>query len=928
MIITKLRIKKFGKLKELEIQLGDKLNVIYGANEAGKSTVLAFLKAMLYGMNSQKKALRDNDRLRFQPWDGDFGEGELYFREEQGRELILRRKLSSKRGDNWTVLDALTGRPVVEYHSATNPGEVMLKLGEAAYSRTIYVPQLGSVVLPDKEDEIMARLMNLQQTGEEQVSLNKALNDLEKERKKLTIRSGNGKLDVLRDLQTDLLSELKMAEQLYEENRGEQAELNCLHEEKSRLQDACGQLEKEKLSLKKYKQYLEYIDLQKEADTLQQWQHELSVIDEQLICGSHQVDSGFLAESEAKLTEYQQKAKLISEQQEEIKAKEVQLHLQEEKLASFQGYVDLPENIESQLLRQEQQEKRCTEALERVQKHNQEIESLQRTMEAQKTELGLMINFYDLTASQEKDLAGKEEYKRQLEERIKHDRQIDTLRRDFITDKVKKAKNGVISGAGLILGGILLGLFVHPLCYSLVLFGLVAGFCAFSQGKKNKETLAEIDAQLASNDSLLRDYNGIAAELEEFYHRFGATDNQDFIEKRRVFTAVDGEIGVIKAKIADREEQVALEKEEEVRKKLEESREYIAAILRATQCNSIQEFSEELTAFREMSKKRDEQKRDLMVLEEKLSKLSANRTEVAQYLASLFGLKQVEEAHIDQIVDLIQQFKAGIAEKNALMIRIASETNNLERHLAGRDLASLAASMKGYSPQEMASRGIDQVDNELEKVAEEEEKLEKKIKDISEERLNIEKQITGKETALSNTMQQVREPARIEEELAESTQQIKKYEEIVEVLDFTRDLLQQSFQELQSSFGPILNSKVGQILQGITAGQYGDVKVAENYQISLKDQQEMIRDLQFYSNGTLDQVYFALRLAIIELAYNRERRLPLLLDDAFIQYDDGRLAATLYYLLDFAEQHQVLLFSCHRREGEILAGQDFHFITI
>lgn len=928
MIITKLRIKNFGKLKELEIQLGEKLNIIYGTNEAGKSTVLAFLKAMLYGMNSQKKALRDNDRLRFQPWDGDFGEGELYFREEQGRELILRRKLGSRRGDNWTILDALTGRPVAEYHSAANPGEVMLGLGEAAYSRTIYIPQLGCAVLPDKEDEIMARLMNLHQTGEEQVSLHKALNDLEKERKKLTIRSGNGKLDALRNLQTDLLNERKIAEQLYEENRAEQAELNHLHEEKSRLQDAYGQLEKQKLSLKRYKQYLEYIDLQKEADTLQQWQHELAAIDEQLMCGSYQVDSAFLAESEAKLTEYQQKANLVFEQQEEIKAKEVQLNSQGERLAAFQGFGDLPEDVESQLLRQEQQEKRCTDALERVKKHYQEIENLQRDTEAQKTELGLMVNFYDLTASQEKDLAGKEEYKRQLEERIKHDRQIDTLRRDFITDKVKKAKNGVISGAGLFLAGILLGIFVHPLCYLLVLFGLVAGFCAFLQGKKNKETLAEIDAQLASNDSLLRDYHGIVAELEEFYHRFGAMDNQDYLAKRRTFTAIDGEIEVLKAKIADREEQVALEREEEVRKQLEKSREYIAAILKVTQCNSIQEFSERLTEFREISRRRDEQKRNLNALKEKLNKLFASRTEVTQYLASRFGFEKVEEENIDQIAGLIQKFKDDIAEKNALTIRSASETKNLERRLAGRDLASLATSLEGYSPQEMAPSGICEVDNELDKVAEEEEKLEKKIKDFSEERLNIEKQITGKETALQNRMQQVREPARIEEELAEVAEQIKKYEEIVEVLDFTRVLLQQSFQELQSSFGPILNGKVGQILQGITAGRYADVKVAENYQISLKDQLEMIRDVQFYSNGTLDQVYFALRLAIIDLAYNRERRLPLLLDDAFVQYDDGRLAATLNYLLGFAEQHQVLLFSCHRREGEILAGQDFHYLTI
>ena len=51
MIFTKLRVRNFGKLQELEINLGEKLNIIFGSNEAGKTTILAFLKAMLYGMN-------------------------------------------------------------------------------------------------------------------------------------------------------------------------------------------------------------------------------------------------------------------------------------------------------------------------------------------------------------------------------------------------------------------------------------------------------------------------------------------------------------------------------------------------------------------------------------------------------------------------------------------------------------------------------------------------------------------------------------------------------------------------------------------------------------------------------------------------------------------------------------------------------------
>ena len=187
MIITQLKIKSFGKLNNLNIEFGDKLNVVYGPNEAGKTTILAFIKAMLYGMTSRKRDIRENDRLRFQPWHGDFGAGELYFKDENKSEFVIRRNLGNVRRDNLQVTSVQTGQRIPEYER-NNPGETILGLGEAAFMRTIYVPQLGCTVSPDKDDEIMARLMNLQETGEEQVSLLKALDNLEKKEKSPSFR--------------------------------------------------------------------------------------------------------------------------------------------------------------------------------------------------------------------------------------------------------------------------------------------------------------------------------------------------------------------------------------------------------------------------------------------------------------------------------------------------------------------------------------------------------------------------------------------------------------------------------------------------------------------------------------------------------------------------------------------------------------------
>ena len=72
MIINKLNIISFGGLKDKVIELNDNINLIYGENEKGKSTIQNFIRIWLYGMNSKRtKDIKSNDRLRFMPLSGE-----------------------------------------------------------------------------------------------------------------------------------------------------------------------------------------------------------------------------------------------------------------------------------------------------------------------------------------------------------------------------------------------------------------------------------------------------------------------------------------------------------------------------------------------------------------------------------------------------------------------------------------------------------------------------------------------------------------------------------------------------------------------------------------------------------------------------------------------------------------------------------------
>ena len=73
MKIIEINIKCFGKLRDFVLKPGEGVNIIYGRNESGKSTIMAFIKAMFYGLESGEK------RRQYQPWSGGQPSGSIEF---------------------------------------------------------------------------------------------------------------------------------------------------------------------------------------------------------------------------------------------------------------------------------------------------------------------------------------------------------------------------------------------------------------------------------------------------------------------------------------------------------------------------------------------------------------------------------------------------------------------------------------------------------------------------------------------------------------------------------------------------------------------------------------------------------------------------------------------------------------------------------
>ena len=84
MIINKLKINGFGKLENKEIELNDKINIIKGDNESGKSTLLKFISSSLYGISRNKNGKDISDYDKYIPWNADEFSGKITYHVDNG----------------------------------------------------------------------------------------------------------------------------------------------------------------------------------------------------------------------------------------------------------------------------------------------------------------------------------------------------------------------------------------------------------------------------------------------------------------------------------------------------------------------------------------------------------------------------------------------------------------------------------------------------------------------------------------------------------------------------------------------------------------------------------------------------------------------------------------------------------------------------
>jgi len=161
--------------------------------------------------------------------------------------------------------------------------------------------------------------------------------------------------------------------------------------------------------------------------------------------------------------------------------------------------------------------------------------------------------------------------------------------------------------------------------------------------------------------------------------------------------------------------------------------------------------------------------------------------------------------------------------------------------------------------------------------------------------------------------------ADLESQIEQLQEQLRQLQAEYDAIALAMDALSRANTTLQNRFSPELGAKAAEILSRFTGGRYDKVLLNKDFALSTQESNDPAQhSIQLLSQGTADQAYLAVRLAICQLVLPQGKAIPLVLDDVFANFDEPRLYAALDWLVEESQNRQILLFTCQKREGEYL----------
>ena len=259
-----------------------------------------------------------------------------------------------------------------------------------------------------------------------------------------------------------------------------------------------------------------------------------------------------------------------------------------------------------------------------------------------------------------------------------------------------------------------------------------------------------------------------------------------------------------------------------------------------------------------------------IIINMKHSKNENNTSELKNKLEFLQNTTNSVENEIKTMQD--ELYKKDEAEKN----RIITKCNN-------EDISSLFSSK------------IDEVISENTRSVEQNE--------IKKHKLEIDKQEIEKK---------FEKLAEYEENLEIEKRRLEELEHKQKIIKETMEILNKSYEDMKENVAPKFNKNLSKNIEVFSNEKYKEITITDKIFVKLDNGENV--PIEKLSTGTIEQIYLAFRLSVIEEI--SKEKMPIVLDEAFAYYDDERLLQTLKFL-DIIN-NQIIILTCTKREKSLL----------
>lgn len=797
MKLDRLNLIGFGKFQNKKLDLKDGINLIYGENECGKTTIHRFMDGMFYGFLKPyvKSTIYLPEHKKYEPWNGNLYKGVLSLQKDDESYRIER--TFTKGMEETKVILENTGEDIT--HRLDNgkrsrvlqPGYHFFGFDSGIYSNTVSINQLGTITEERLANEVRDKLVNITSSLDEKISIEKAINELDRRIKEI--------------------GTVKAPTSPYGE----------IHSEITRLKDRRLEIQRKQRT---YEELLEH------KSRFQTEQKELSKILEAI-------------KSQEKIVEYREKKNIYLEAINEIK----NISNLKYKLDNYSQFKELSSDD-------------YTVAQEYLH------------------DINIINTRIDDSNNQLKD----------IKESMHH---LLTRKMDFDENRAKVLFDDYFDYEGLNEEIIRL------------------------EGLNKDKDLEFIKRDIKDIGSLLNRYIGMTIIFFSIYmvSMYYLINNKPILIGLQILWIF---IGLSIKKVLESrknmknlfKEQLDIQEEDHFRKvELESIENGAKEILIRNACSGKSDLREKYQKTLEAKYKYEEEKKSIE--ENKISISNLNNR-----IQELSLKRQLMEDNLKAILiknhsDSLEKFKLGLGYKNIyedLSIEYRNREEILNRILGGKKLEDLKVDLDNNIHLDM--------EPELSK-----ESLGIKLEELNESISNLNLENKKIQTQIDIITPEISSLIHIEEEIIRKSKLLQRMEEKRDSLELAKSTILKLSSRIHTQFAPHINERVSNVLREITGDKYSLVKIDDRLNMGLVDPiTEEIIDVNSLSGGTIDQLYFSLRFGIINSI--TDKSLPLILDDPFIQYDDGRLRNILNLLIRVSEQRQIILFSCQKREINILKG--------